>query len=124
MHRDTPLTPANTLIAFFAGAALGGVVVALTTPKRGAELRKDLLHLGDKAKDELGEWADATVDTVEGISTAAKEKADNAAGSLIAKAEDVAEKGQKAWKDMAKGPSSAGKDIKDGLTAAANEFRT
>ena len=46
------------LLTFIAGAALGAVVVALTTPKTGPELRSDLKRLGRKAKDRAGEWAE------------------------------------------------------------------
>lgn len=35
------------LATFLAGAALGAVVVALTTPKTGAQLREDLADLLD-----------------------------------------------------------------------------
>lgn len=34
------------LFVFLVGAAVGAVVVALTTPKSGPRLRKDLKHLG------------------------------------------------------------------------------
>jgi gas vesicle protein len=55
------------LLSFVAGAALGALVVALTTPKSGPEVREDLKALGRRAKckvDELGEkvgsvWAES-----------------------------------------------------------------
>jgi gas vesicle protein len=51
MNPETSSSRTNTLIAFFAGAAVGAVIVALTTPKRGAELRKDIADLGVGAKE-------------------------------------------------------------------------
>ena len=44
----TPTGPAFSTIAltFLAGAAVGAIVVALTTPKSGTELRGDLKDFG------------------------------------------------------------------------------
>lgn len=42
------------LTAFLAGAAVGAIVVALTTPKRGDELRNDLADVLDRLKSHLG----------------------------------------------------------------------
>jgi gas vesicle protein len=41
------------LTAFLAGAAVGAVVVALTTPKRGDELREDLADLLERLRNHL-----------------------------------------------------------------------
>lgn len=41
----------TNLLVFLAGAAVGAAVVALTTPKTGPELRKDINDLGHKLKD-------------------------------------------------------------------------
>ena len=41
----------GTLLLFLAGAAVGAAVVALTTPKTGAELRGDFKGLGNRLKD-------------------------------------------------------------------------
>ncbi|MBK9797671.1 MAG: YtxH domain-containing protein [Holophagaceae bacterium] len=46
-----------TLLTFLAGAAVGAVVVALTTPKTGPELRGDLKDLTGRAKRRAGELA-------------------------------------------------------------------
>lgn len=40
----------ESLMLFLAGAAIGGLLVALNTPKTGPELREDLQGLGRKAK--------------------------------------------------------------------------
>jgi gas vesicle protein len=41
------------LATFLAGAALGAVVVALTTPKTGAQLREDLADLLDDLRKQV-----------------------------------------------------------------------
>jgi gas vesicle protein len=52
-----------TLLTFLAGAAVGAVVVALTTPKTGPELRGDLKDLSLRAKRRAGELAEDASDT-------------------------------------------------------------
>ena len=51
------------LLTFLAGAAVGAVVVALTTPKTGPELRGDLKDLSVRAKRRAGELAEDASDT-------------------------------------------------------------
>jgi gas vesicle protein len=46
------------VLTFIAGAALGAVVMALTTPKSGPELRGDLKDLARRAKKKAGAYAD------------------------------------------------------------------
>jgi gas vesicle protein len=53
----------TTLLTFLAGAAVGAVVVALTTPKTGPELRGDLKDLSLRAKRKVGEVADDACET-------------------------------------------------------------
>ena len=50
MQEQSNNSTANTLLAFLAGAAIGGLVVALTTPKSGDDLRSDLKELGNRMK--------------------------------------------------------------------------
>lgn len=57
----------TTLITFLAGAAVGAVVVALTTPKTGPELRGDLKDLTGRAKRRAGELAAGASDTWEDL---------------------------------------------------------
>ena len=52
-----------TFLTFLAGAAVGAVVVALTTPKSGPELRGDLKDLALRAKRKAGQVADDACDT-------------------------------------------------------------
>ena len=54
MTQETRSTLANRLLTFLAGAAIGAVVMALTTPKRGPELRHTLRALGRRAKRKAG----------------------------------------------------------------------
>lgn len=55
----------TSMIVFLAGAALGALVVALTTPKTGPELRGDLKDLGIRMKDRIGKLRDHERNTVE-----------------------------------------------------------
>lgn len=52
-----------TLLTFLAGAAVGAVVVALTTPKTGPELRGNLKDLSLRAKRRAGQLADDAGET-------------------------------------------------------------
>lgn len=63
-HQDSPIAP--MLLTFLAGAAVGAVVMALTTPKTGPQLRRDMRSLANRVKrraddvaEDLGEsWDD------------------------------------------------------------------
>lgn len=48
---DSRDTTGSTLLFFLLGAAVGAVVVALTTPKTGRELRGDLKDMSNKVRD-------------------------------------------------------------------------
>jgi len=112
----------NLLLTFLAGATLGGVVAALTTPKRGADLRKDLARLGGRAKDQVSEWAETATEAMAEATTPGKGRAVNAAEALQAEAETAAVKGRSAWREIKKGTTSAGNEIKEGIAAAAKEL--
>lgn len=47
----------TNLMIFLAGAAVGAAVVALLTPKTGAELRGDLKEAGQRLRDRFGKPA-------------------------------------------------------------------
>ena len=47
-------SPCGTFMVFLAGVAVGAVLVALTTPKSGPELRADLKGLGERMKARFG----------------------------------------------------------------------
>ena len=50
---DSRDTAASSLLLFLLGAAVGAVVVALTTPKSGPELRSDLKDMSGKVRDRI-----------------------------------------------------------------------
>ncbi len=59
----------ESLMLFVAGAAIGGLLVALNTPKTGPELREDLKGLGRRAKNKaegLAEDAEGAWDKLKG----------------------------------------------------------
>jgi gas vesicle protein len=59
----------ESLMLFVAGAAIGGLLVALNTPKTGPELRADLQGLGRRARkkaESLAEDAEGAWDRLRG----------------------------------------------------------
>ena len=58
MTETKPASYVPTLLAFLAGAAVGAIAVALTTPKTGPELRDNLKDLSRQAKAKAGVLAD------------------------------------------------------------------
>lgn len=60
-ERNYPTGP--MLLTFLAGAAVGAVVVALTTPKSGSQLRGDLKDLARLPKRNARDFAAETRDT-------------------------------------------------------------
>lgn len=72
MNEPKPSSFGPALLTFLAGAAVGAVVVALTTPKTGPELRGNLKDLTLRAKrraEELSEDAGDTWDDLKGRAT-------------------------------------------------------
>lgn len=67
MSEQRPSSIGPMLITFLAGAAVGAVVVALTTPKSGPELRGDLKDLTRRARRKAGELAEDAGDTWEDL---------------------------------------------------------
>lgn len=61
MSDDRSSAILNSALTFIAGAAVGAIVVALTTKKRGSELRHDIKELGRRFKsqaEDLGSSAE------------------------------------------------------------------
>ncbi|MDR3669472.1 MAG: YtxH domain-containing protein [Holophaga sp.] len=54
----------ESLLLFVAGAAIGGLLVALNTPKTGPELREDLKGLGRRARNRAEEGAEEAGETL------------------------------------------------------------
>lgn len=56
-YQTTPTTGGSMFLAFLAGSAVGAVVMALTTPKSGPELRENLRDMAHRARTRAGEAA-------------------------------------------------------------------
>jgi gas vesicle protein len=85
-ENQTSSSNSTMILTFIAGAALGAVVVALTTPKTGPVLRGDLKDLARRAKRRAGQLADEAGDTWDDM----KERAALAAGDLKRGVSDAA----------------------------------
>ena len=57
MSQENPPSMGPMLLTFLAGAAVGAVVVALTTPKTGPELRENMKDLASRAKVKVNDLA-------------------------------------------------------------------
>lgn len=66
MSQDTGTSTTTLMLTFLAGAALGAVAVALTTPKKGSDLRDDIADLGRRVKGKMGDLAERGVGAWEG----------------------------------------------------------
>jgi gas vesicle protein len=76
------------LTLFLAGAAIGGLLVALNTPKTGPELREDLRGLGRRAK----RRAEGLVEDAEGAWDRLKGKAEGTAEHVEKGVENLAKR--------------------------------
>ncbi|MBI3132204.1 MAG: YtxH domain-containing protein [Acidobacteria bacterium] len=60
MSQEQQHVPVGTIaLTFLAGAAVGAVVLALTTPKTGKELRGDIKNFGNRLGEKARELVDA-----------------------------------------------------------------
>ena len=76
MHENNGSSIGEALLLLVAGAAIGGLLVALNTPKTGPELREDLKGMGRRAKGKaegLAEDAEGAWDKLKGKAEAAGE---------------------------------------------------
>jgi len=78
MSQDSTSSIGPMLLTFLAGAAVGAVVVALTTPKTGPELRGNLKDLARRAKRK----AEGLADDACGAWDEVKERTAHASGDL------------------------------------------
>lgn len=79
MTQENPYASTSTLLlSFIAGAAVGAVVVALTTRRTGPQLRGDIQDLARRAKLKAGAMAEAASGTWDGV----KERTTLAANDL------------------------------------------
>lgn len=88
MSENETSSMGTMLLTFLAGAAVGAVVVALTTPKSGPDLRGDLKDLARRAKSK------------------ARDMADNASGAW----DDLKDSAALAVEDVKRNMSSAARD--------------
>ena len=112
MSQETASSRNNTMLAFIAGAAVGAVIVALTTPKRGSELREDLAGMGRRAKGKMDDLAQQGTQAWEAFKDDASESG-----------QDLREKASEAWQEVKKGASRASSELKQGLGDAAKDLR-
>lgn len=86
MSQTTPSSSTGTmLLTFLAGATIGAVLVALTTPKSGPELREDLTAFGRRAQrkakglalEASGAWDDLKGRTVTAADTLERDLVDS-----------------------------------------------
>ena len=112
MSQEKSFSISPMLPIFLACAALGAVLVALTTPKTGPELRGELKGLGLRAKRKAGELADDAGefldDWKERTACAAEDMKDRA----VLAASDMKERTVLAAGDLKRGASEAVKDLR------------
>jgi gas vesicle protein len=102
MSQENPYPMGPMLLTFLAGAAVGAVVVALTTPKTGPELRGNMKDLALRAKDKAGDLAA------------------NASGAW----DELKGRTGLATDDLKRGMADAANDFKRGVTEASNDVRS
>jgi len=100
------------LLSFIGGAVIGAVAVALTTPKTGRQVRRDLKALGLRAKDHMDEMSDQIGD----VWTESRERT----GQSVA---DLRRGAQEAAADIKRGLADASEDLKRGMREAAADLR-
>jgi gas vesicle protein len=85
MHENNGSSIGESLMLFVAGAAIGGLLVALNTPKTGPELREDLKGLGRKARNK----AEGMAEEAEGAWERIKGKAGETGEAVKREAEEI-----------------------------------
>lgn len=101
MSQENNAPVGTMLLTFLAGAAVGAVVMALTTPKSGPELRGDLKDLAGRAKRKAGQLADDAYEAYDDL----KERA-------VVAAADMKQRTSLAAGDLKRGMSDAAKDLR------------
>jgi gas vesicle protein len=100
-QEDNSSSVTPMLLSFLAGFAVGAVVVALTTPKSGPELRGDLKDASAKAKRRAADLARGAAETWE----------------------DLKERTRLAATDLKRGLADSVKDLKQPARAAQDPTR-
>ncbi len=99
MNQEHPSSLNTPLLCFLAGAIAGAVVVALTTPKKGADLREDISGLGRRARRRVA-----------GLAQRLKGACDASGEGSCAKPDAEA-----AWDDAKQSATRAGTELKQGM---------
>lgn len=113
MSQENNSSDSTVLLTFLAGAALGALVVALTTPKTGSELRDDLAGLGRRVKGKIGDLAQQGSQAWEAFND-----------DPSANGRDLRDQAAEAWEDVRKIAARTGSDLKQGLGEVAKDLRT
>lgn len=95
MNSETPSSFCSMTLTFLAGAVLGGVVVALATPKSGPHLRGDLEHMARRAKRKVGHLAEGAGDAWDALKHRSAHAADHLKRGVAASIHDF--HGNPAW---------------------------
>ncbi len=90
MSQD-PHTPcsSSTLLTFLAGAAIGGIVVALATPRSGPELRGDLKDLAGRARSKAANLASSAQDRFDEMTARAARAANDIKSGFADSVQDL-----------------------------------
>lgn len=107
MNQEQPSSLNTPLLCFLAGAVVGAVVVALTTPKKGADLREEISGLGRRARRRVADLAQK----VKGACDA------SGAGNCCGHPDPEA-----AWDDAKRSAAQAGADLKQGAQDVAADL--
>lgn len=94
----------NALFAFLAGLATGGIIVALTTPRSGPELRRDMARQGRRLRGRLNEMLDRGEDYLDACAEDLGDRAGKAA-------EDARDAASRVGRDLSRGAERVGQDL-------------
>ncbi|WP_306591125.1 YtxH domain-containing protein [Geothrix sp. 21YS21S-4] len=87
-HEMSPRSTA--VLTFLGGAAIGAILVALTTPKRGSELCDDLRSLGRRLRGKASALLDEAEDTWDDLKDEAVDEVKSASRKVRSKAREMA----------------------------------
>jgi gas vesicle protein len=107
MNQENTSSVNTSLLCFLAGAIAGAVVVALTTPKKGADLRGDISDLGRRAKRRAGDLAQQLKDV--------RDTAFHGKSGPGNRAED-------AWEDLKQDAARVGSEVQQNMHDVAAEL--
>jgi gas vesicle protein len=112
MSQESNYPMGPMLLTFLAGAAVGAVVVALSTPKSGPELRGDMKDLARRARRKAGLLADDASEAWDHLKERSGEAASHLKVQAAAAAGDLKEQTALAAQDLKRGAANAAKDLR------------